>query len=90
MMVQLVCNEVRLVNSHHSNKFSGAETMKHGCLEHGQRPVFLQFYDFYFVKISQTQNTNTKPLFSCYHLQMFPLKGSVSVSSEVSQQVSTD
>lgn len=45
MLLQLPCNEVRLVNSHPSNRFSGAETMKHG-----QRLLLLQLP---FVKISQ-------------------------------------
>ena len=44
------CNEVRLVNSHHSNRFSGAETMKHGRLANGHRLLLLQLP---FIKISQ-------------------------------------
>lgn len=31
-MAQLVCNEVTLVNNHHSNKVRGSEAVKHGCL----------------------------------------------------------
>lgn len=71
VMVQLVCNEVRLVNSHHSNTFSGAEIMKHCCwfdkLAH--RLLFLDQKLPFFTGVWM-QNTNTKFQLVSHHLRM--------------------
>lgn len=39
VMAQLVCNQVTLVNSHHSNKVSSSEAIKHGRAGQQTRPA---------------------------------------------------